>query len=107
MSAAAIPGRTIPNLLADSYGQFNALSIVSISTGVLIFALLGVDSTPGVIVFAILYGFFSGACQCSRSIFAHATNHTLVSSLCPPTLASLAKDVSEIGQVFYVLFNCT
>lgn len=63
MNAAAVPGRTIPNLLADSYGQFNALAIMSTCTGVLIFALLGVDSTPSVIVFAILYGFCSGACE--------------------------------------------
>lgn len=64
MNAAAVPGRTIPNLLADSYGQFNALAIMSTCTSILIFALLGVNDTAGVIVFAILYGFCSGACKC-------------------------------------------
>jgi MFS family permease len=81
MSAAAVPGRTIPNLLADKYGQFNALSLMSLATGALIFAMFGVKDTAGVIVFALLYGFCSGAFV----------------SLAPPTMAVLAKDVSEIG----------
>lgn len=67
MSAAAVPGRTIPNLLADIYGQFNALSLMSLASGALIFAMFGIKDTAGVIVFALLYGFCSGACE-----FLHA-----------------------------------
>jgi len=81
MSAAAVPGRTIPNLLADQYGQFNALSIMSLASGGLIFAMFGIKDTAGVVVFALLYGFCSGAFV----------------SLAPPTMAVLARDVSEIG----------
>jgi hypothetical protein len=53
----------LPNYLADKMGVINVLIFVSFSTGVLTFALFGVTTTGGVIVFAILYGFFSGSCQ--------------------------------------------
>ena len=33
---------------------------MSFATGVLVFALLGINSVGGVVAFAILYGFFSG-----------------------------------------------
>ena len=80
MNAASIFGRTIPNFIADSYGPFNGqlfqtqsafptdqiylTSIVvipmSFVSGVLMFAMFGAGSQGGMIVFAILYGFFSG-----------------------------------------------
>jgi len=80
-NAASIPGRTIPNFLADRMGVFNVLIFMTFGTGVLVFALFGVTTVAGVVVFAILYGFFSGA----------------VLSLFSPAIASLSRDVSEIG----------
>jgi hypothetical protein len=60
-NGASIFGRTIPNLLADMFGVINIFIVVTFSTGALSFALVGVNSVGGVVIFAILYGFFSGA----------------------------------------------
>jgi hypothetical protein len=62
-NAASILGRTLPNLLADKIGPLNVSIFVSFGTGVMVFALFGVTDLSGVIVFAILYGFFSGGSQ--------------------------------------------
>ncbi|EED79152.1 predicted protein [Postia placenta Mad-698-R] len=61
LNAGSIFGRLLPNRLADSFGQFNLICTVSVVSSALLFALFGVKSEAAVIVFAILYGFFSGA----------------------------------------------
>ncbi|KZT67592.1 MFS general substrate transporter [Daedalea quercina L-15889] len=81
LNAASIFGRIIPNILADRYGQFNVAVPVSFITGALIFVMFGATSTGAVIVFTILYGFFSGS----------------YIALVPGTLAIMAKDTNEIG----------
>jgi len=81
LNAASIPGRIVLNMLADRIGPFNVLVPVITILGALIFAMFGVTSTGAVVVFAILYGFFSGA----------------YIALLAPTLASTASDVSELG----------
>jgi hypothetical protein len=63
MNASSIPGRTIPNLLADKYGHLNALSTVAVCSGVLAFVMFAIKNVASVIIFAMLYGFFSGACE--------------------------------------------
>jgi hypothetical protein len=55
-------GRTLPNFLADIYGPFNLVTPFCAIAGILIFAMLGAKSVGGLVVFCILYGFFSGAC---------------------------------------------
>jgi len=90
-NAASVFGRTIPNFLADVIGVFNVLILASIGTGVLIFAMFGVMNTGGVVVFSMLYGFFSGAYL----------------SLIAPTTASLSQDVSEIGVRMGIAFFMT
>lgn len=52
-------------MLADTYGALNVVIPVSVVMGALVFVMFGVTNTAAVIVFSILYGFFSGACQCS------------------------------------------
>ncbi|OSX62599.1 hypothetical protein POSPLADRAFT_1180728 [Postia placenta MAD-698-R-SB12] len=81
LNAASIPGRIVPNLLADRIGTFNIFVPVVIVTGGLVFAMFGAVNTGTVIVFSILYGFFSGA----------------VMALILPTAASVANNVQEIG----------
>jgi MFS family permease len=60
MNGAAIFGRTLPNFLADRYGIFNVMVPSTFLTGALVFALMGAKTVPGVVMFGILYGFFSG-----------------------------------------------
>ncbi|KAH9918663.1 major facilitator superfamily domain-containing protein [Fomitopsis serialis] len=81
LNASSVFGRTIPNMLADYFGPMNALTAVSFGAGILILGLFGVSTVAGVAVFAVLYGFFSGA----------------VLSLVSPTLASLSPHPSQIG----------
>jgi len=81
LNASSVFGRTIPNMLADHFGPMNALTAVSFGAGILILGLFGVSNVAGVAVFAVLYGFFSGA----------------VLSLVSPTLASLSPHPSQIG----------
>jgi len=81
LNAGSILGRTLPNMIADQYGQVNVFVPVAFITGILVLAMFGVTSTGAVIVFSILYGFFSGGSL----------------SLMPPGAASMSKSVNEIG----------
>ncbi|KAK7047437.1 hypothetical protein VNI00_006668 [Paramarasmius palmivorus] len=82
LNGSSIPGRIIPNALGQKLGLFNALVFCTFACGVLIFGLIGVNSsTGGLVTFSVLYGFFSGG----------------FISLLPPAIASLAADDSEIG----------
>ncbi|KAJ5263601.1 hypothetical protein N7478_011206 [Penicillium angulare] len=64
-SAASIPGRIIPPYLADHIGHFNVLTTCSLMTGgsmlVLWLPFNFHPSHAGIIVFALVYGFVSGA----------------------------------------------
>ncbi|KAB5592443.1 transport protein [Ceratobasidium theobromae] len=88
LNAASIFGRTIPNFVADKLGPFNLLIPCSGITAVLIFAMFGVKSSGALIVFSILYGFFSGAYV----------------SLITPVVISLAKNMQEIGVRLGIAF---
>lgn len=81
MNAASIPGRIGPSLLADLFGSFNVIIPSTFACAVLLLALLGIKSAGSTIVFAIIYGFTSGAFL----------------SLCSPVLATLSRNTSEIG----------
>lgn len=65
VNAASIPGRIIPAYLGDKYGHFNVLTLCAMLTGVSILALwLPFNYHPsqaGIIVFAVVFGFVSGA----------------------------------------------
>ncbi|KAI0723230.1 MFS general substrate transporter [Earliella scabrosa] len=84
MNAAAVFGRVVPNYFADKYGPFNTVLPVTFACAVLLFALFGITTLAGTVVFALLFGFFSGAYL----------------SLCAPCVASLARNPSEIGARF-------
>jgi len=55
----------MPNFFADKFGVLNVLALVSFGTGVMVFTLFGISTAGTVVVFAILYGFFSGGCKYS------------------------------------------
>ena len=64
-SATSVPGRTLPAWLGDHVGHFNVITACCFLTGIDILALwLPFNYYPshaGLIVFALLYGFVSGA----------------------------------------------
>ncbi|KAL0565459.1 hypothetical protein V5O48_016566 [Marasmius crinis-equi] len=82
LNGSSIPGRIIPNIVGQRIGVFNTIAFCTLACAVLVFALSGVNgSVAGLVIFAILYGFFSGG----------------FISLLSPVVATLAKDESEIG----------
>ncbi|CAL1708741.1 unnamed protein product [Somion occarium] len=61
LNAGSIPGRVLPGILAHRLGTFNFLIFSTAAMAVVIFALFGISSVGGIVVFAILAGLFSGA----------------------------------------------
>jgi hypothetical protein len=86
-SATSIFGRIIPPYFADHFGSFNVVTICTRMSGVSILALwlpfCYHKSHAGVIIFALAYGFFSGA----------------VVSLLMPCMAK-AGSIETLGQRF-------
>lgn len=61
LNGASFFGRVIPGVLGDKLGRMNALAAAAISSGILIFCMMRLNSNASIIVFSILYGFCSGA----------------------------------------------
>ncbi|GLB39677.1 putative major facilitator superfamily protein [Lyophyllum shimeji] len=91
LNGASTVGRVLPNLLVARTGVFNVMIPCVLASSVLIFCFLALVNAAGTIVFAVLYGFFSGA----------------YASLLSPMIASLAKKDSEIGARLGVCFFFT
>lgn len=81
LNAASIFGRVIPNFLADKTGPLNMLIPCAAISSLLAFCWIKIRSTAGLIIFCILYGFFSG---------------TFV-SLPPTTVVSLSPSLAVVG----------
>jgi len=61
ISAGSIFGRLLPNFFADKIGPYNMLIPCLFLSSALAFAMLGVRNFAGVVVFGVLYGFWSGS----------------------------------------------
>lgn len=61
LNAGATLGRFTPNFVADRYGSLNVIIPSGLLSGGLVWALLGAKTTAGVTIFALAYGFVSGA----------------------------------------------
>ncbi|KAJ6544706.1 MFS general substrate transporter [Mycena sp. CBHHK59/15] len=81
LNAAGFFGRTIPMYFSDLWGPFNVIIPMTFISGCLAFALLGARSNGGLLVFAILYGFFSGGFV----------------SVSAPASASFSRNLGEVG----------
>ena len=90
LNAVSILGRTLPNLMTDHIGPLNVLAPASMITGILAVGWIGIESKAGIIVFACLYGFFSGGFV----------------SLPPVALVTLTPDMrtlgTRMGQSFFI-----
>ncbi|KAK0647956.1 Aspyridones efflux protein apdF [Lasiodiplodia hormozganensis] len=89
LNAASAFGRIIPNFIADKTGPLNILVPCCAVSALLAFCWIAIDSTAGVIVFAVLYGFFSG---------------TFV-SLPPTTVVSLSPNLGVVGTRMGMSFS--
>lgn len=81
LNGASVFGRIAPGIIADRIGSVNTVIPISFSAAVLAFAWIGIRNEAGTIVFAILYGFASGA----------------IVSLPPTILARLTSNMSILG----------
>ncbi|MCJ1423973.1 hypothetical protein MMC29_001860 [Sticta canariensis] len=61
LNAASVPGRIIPGILARKGNPVAVLFGAAAVSGVLGFAWIGIHNAGGIVAFAVLYGFFSGA----------------------------------------------
>jgi hypothetical protein len=60
LNAASTFGWRIPGFVADRFGPLNVLIPCTSAAGILTFSWITVHDVGGIIVFAVLYGFFSG-----------------------------------------------
>ncbi|GLB39628.1 putative MFS general substrate transporter [Lyophyllum shimeji] len=81
LNAASILGRVVPAVFAQKYGVFNVTIFLTVGMGVLIYCMGVIETTSGFVTFAVFFGFFFGG----------------GTSLTPPMIGSLAKDMSEMG----------
>jgi len=63
LNAASIFGRIVPGLYTRNFGITNMLLLVGVACGILNLSMIAVKTVAGFTIFAILYGFFSGACK--------------------------------------------
>lgn len=81
LNAGSIPGRIIPGLLADKLGRLNMLFAAGLSSTIMIFCWSKLIGTAGIIAYAVVFGFCSGAIISGSSVAI---------TLCP-------KDPKDIG----------
>jgi len=60
LNAASTFGRVIPGVLADKFGRLNVFALGGIITGIVIFCMNKADSNPALIVYSVVFGFWSG-----------------------------------------------
>ncbi|EXJ82007.1 hypothetical protein A1O1_08075 [Capronia coronata CBS 617.96] len=90
LNAASIPGRIVPNYIADLAGPLNVLIPCTVVTAMLAIVWMAVHSLAGIVVFVIVYGLSSGA----------------IVSMPPVAVVSLTKDMRKLGtrmgQCFFI-----
>lgn len=91
LNAGSTVGRILPNFIADHTGPLNMLTPAATATAILAFAWIGVHNVPGIIVLAVLYGLCSGGFV----------------SLPPVVMASLTKDIRDLGTRLGMMFATT
>lgn len=81
LNAASVFGRITPGLVADQIGSLNTIIPMSSIAAVMGLAWIGIRNEAGAIVFAVIYGYASGA----------------LVSLSPTVLAGLTPNMSTLG----------
>jgi len=61
LNAGSVFGRLLPTFLADRFGIYNMILPTIYSSAALLFTIFVVNTSAGIVVMALLYGFTSGA----------------------------------------------
>lgn len=88
LNASSVFGRVIPGLLADKFGSLEIMTICTLICAILSYVLVSIHNFAGIVVFAILYGFCSGA----------------ILSLAPTSVAKQIPDLSLFGTWLGISF---
>ncbi|KAK3290928.1 major facilitator superfamily domain-containing protein [Chaetomium fimeti] len=89
INGVGIPGRVIPNHLADRYGTINMLIPATGAAAICVFSWMAVKSTPALYVWCCFYGITAGSIQ----------------SLFPAGLSSLTTDLRKAGVRMGMIFT--
>uniref|UniRef100_A0A060TIU0 ARAD1D49390p n=1 Tax=Blastobotrys adeninivorans TaxID=409370 RepID=A0A060TIU0_BLAAD len=82
LNGVGIPGRLIPNYIADrTIGMHNMFLPVCVGMVIVMYCWIAVHNVAGLYVYAVIYGFFGAGMQ----------------ALFPGTLTTMAKDVRKTG----------
>ncbi|KAL8997005.1 MAG: hypothetical protein Q9188_006429 [Gyalolechia gomerana] len=60
LNAGSFVGRIVSGILADKLGRFNITFICALCAGIILMCLHAIETAAGIMVFSVLYGFFSG-----------------------------------------------
>ncbi|KAI1502528.1 major facilitator superfamily domain-containing protein [Biscogniauxia marginata] len=88
LNAGSVVGRLLPNFVADHLGSLNMLIATTFGASVMVFGWFGVKDLAGIVVFALLYGFFNGG----------------MTSLPQSAIISLTTDMSRLGTRMGMVF---
>ncbi|KAL0945825.1 hypothetical protein HGRIS_012109 [Hohenbuehelia grisea] len=91
LNGTSVVGRVLPNFLVHRFGVYTVVIPCVVVCAVLNFCTLGIHTAAGTLLFAVLFGFFSGA---YIGLFA-------------PMIASLARNDAEMGSRMGICFTFT
>lgn len=91
LNVGSVFGRIIPNYLADKWGSVNTCLFCAAASSILLYGWIGIHDLSGLVVFALLYGMFSGG----------------IVSVVPSALISMSPDLSRIGTRMGMNFMLT
>lgn len=91
LNVGSVFGRIVPNYLADKLGSVNVAIICATVSAVLAFGWLGIHNLAGLVVFALLYGLFSGG----------------IVSVMPSAIITMSPDMSRVGTRLGMTFTLT
>ena len=89
LNGVGIPGRLLPNIVADRLGTLTMYGPAAALAGVAMLSWMGVRSAAGLYVWVVFYGLFAGGIQ----------------SLFPAGIGSLTPDMSKVGVRLGMIFT--
>ena len=91
LNVGSVFGRIVPNYLADRLGSVNIIIVCAAVSAVLLYGWLGIHNLAGLVVFALLYGAFSGG----------------IVSVTPSAILTLSPNLGMIGTRMGMAFMLT
>lgn len=91
LNVGSVFGRIIPNYLADKVGSVNICLVCAAVSSILLYGWMGIHNLGGLVVFALLYGMFSGG----------------IVSVVPNAIITMSPDMSRVGTRMGMNFMLT